>query len=265
MDTHTFFELLWQDYITITPQANAIQQLLLQTNSKVINDHVAFRTFGDTPIDCQSLQPLLVAMGYQLQDSYPFADKHLQASSYIHADSTVPKIFLSELERHKLSPAAQMILSRYCDQIPRPILTPAVFWSGRHWAMPTLNDYLTLQAESDYAAWLVVAGLRANHFTVNINQLESTDSLGEVLNCVEDAGFAINEAGGRIKGTPDCLLEQGATMADTLEVEFTNGEKHRVATGFYEFARRYQDANGVLYQGFVPANADKIFESTALK
>lgn len=265
MDTDTFFEQLWQDYIAITPQARAIQQLLLQTNSRVINDHVAFRTFADTPIDRQSLQPLIIAMGYRLQDNYSFDDKHLQASSYIHTEQTVPKIFLSELERDKLSTAAQTTLSRYCEQIPRLELTPAVFWSGRHWAMPVLDDYLSLQAESDYAAWLLVAGLRANHFTVSINQLVSTQSLAELLRRVEHAGFAINDSGGRIKGGPDCLLEQGATMADTLEVVFANGEKRRVATGFYEFARRYPDASGALYQGFIPANADKIFESTALK
>jgi hypothetical protein len=31
---------------------------------------------------------------------------------------------------------------------------------------------------------------------------------------------------------------------------------------YYEFARRYPIANGELYQGFIAASADKIFEST---
>ncbi len=50
-------------------------------------------------------------------------------------------------------------------------------------------------------------------------------------------------------------------MADKVPVMFTGGEQI-IPGGFYEFAKRYQMADGIYYQGFVAASADKIFEST---
>ncbi len=263
MNVQTFFTTLWQDYLAIAPQASAIRQLFLQTDAEVINDHVAFRTFAECPLDLAALQPVVLGMGYKVQDDYQFNEKKVCARSYIHPDPKVPKIFLSELERHKLSSTAQAILARYCAQIEVAQLTPAIFWSGRHWDMPSLQDYQALLAESEYAAWLVTIGLRVNHFTVSINHLTSSQDIHALLQRVEDAGFTINSSGGRVKGSPECLLEQGSTMAERMEVTFAGGEKHSVPTCFYEFAKRYPDASGELYQGFVSANADKIFESTA--
>lgn len=265
MDIKLFFDKLWQDYVAITPQAAAIRELFLLTDTHVVNDHVAFRTFSSTAIDREALEGVILSMGYQLQDHYAFVEKKLAASSYIHPDSEIPKIFLSELERHKLSAQAQAILTPYCEQITEPTLSPAVFWSGRHWSMPTLSDYQALKDESEYAAWLLVMGLRANHFTLCVNRLDSVDGIEQVLDRVEREGYVINSNGGRVKGSAVTGLEQGATMADSLAVRFAGGELHSVASGFYEFARRYRDKTGELYQGFVTANADKIFESTTVK
>ncbi|WP_245601069.1 DUF1338 domain-containing protein [Marinobacterium jannaschii] len=262
MQPKEFFSSLWQDYIEVTPQAEQIRQLFLQTDPQVINDHVAFRTFSDTPLCLAQLQPLILAMGYEIQADYNFEAKKLRAISFIHPDPTVPKVFISELERHKLSEQAQAILQPYCDQIEAKELEQSVFWSGRHWNMPSWEHYQTLLEESEYAAWLLVMGIRVNHFTVSVDLLESTDCIREVLQRVEDAGYAINEAGGRVKGVPADLLEQGSTMADRIDVTFAGGDSHSVASCFYEFAKRHADSDGQLYQGFIAANADKIFEST---
>ncbi len=54
-------------------------------------------------------------------------------------------------------------------------------------------------------------------------------------------------------------------MADRVEMEFAGGEKHVIPTCYYEFARRYPGPDGKLYEGFVAASADKIFESTNVK
>jgi len=35
-----------------------------------------------------------------------------------------------------------------------------------------------------------------------------------------------------------------------------------VPSCYYEFAKRYADKSGEIYQGFVTTSADKIFEST---
>lgn len=50
-------------------------------------------------------------------------------------------------------------------------------------------------------------------------------------------------------------------MANTVQVTFDDGSAE-VPGCFYEFARRYPDADGSLFQGFIAASADKIFEST---
>ena len=78
---------------------------------------------------------------------------------------------------------------------------------------------------------------------------------------LKDKGFELNTSGGEIKGNEDVCLKQSATMANIVDWEF-NGGKHPIRSCFYEFAERFAMDNGELYQGFVAASADKIFEST---
>jgi len=47
-----------------------------------------------------------------------------------------------------------------------------------------------------------------------------------------------------------------------MSLKFADGDRHEIPTCYYEFARRYRDREGALFQGFVTASADKIFEST---
>ena len=86
-------------------------------------------------------------------------------------------------------------------------------------------------------------------------------SLAQVNTLLKNEGFILNSSGGEIKGGPQVLLAQSSTMADKIEVEFSNGKK-LIPSCFYEFAQRYKMPTGELYQGFVTASADKIFEST---
>jgi len=263
MHATEFFSFLWNDYITMAPQAEKVRQIFQATEGVVINDHVAFRTFADTPMALDKLEPIILALGYTFQDDYDFAAKKLRARSYIHADSTQPKIFLSELLTPLLSDEARAIISKYTNQIPADVeMQPSLFWSGRHWAMPTLQEYRELLEESEYAGWLLAMGIRANHFTASINHMTSTQCIREVLDRVKAGGYAVNTVGGEVKGTPDVLLEQGSTLADQLSFVFGCGAQQEIPTCFYEFAKRYADARGEIYQGFIAANADKIFEST---
>ena len=76
--------------------------------------------------------------------------------------------------------------------------------------------------------------------------------------------YFLNTSGGEIKGTPEELLEQSSTMANEVEIKFKQGS-FKVLNSYYEFAKRYELPNGNLYQGFIAASADKIFESTDVK
>lgn len=60
---------------------------------------------------------------------------------------------------------------------------------------------------------------------------------------------------------PAELLEQSSTLADRIEVEFTEG-KFVIPACYYEFARRYEQQDGNLFSGFIADSADKIIEST---
>jgi hypothetical protein len=68
----------------------------------------------------------------------------------------------------------------------------------------------------------------------------------------------------RNKRNSRALLEQSSTLADLCMINF-NEEAKEIPSCYYEFALRYPMENGELYQGFIAASADKIFESTDVK
>jgi len=257
-----FFEALWADYTKLAPQARVIHDLFAARNPNLVNDHVAFRTFANSPLELERLEPLLLGLGYSVQGQYRFEQKRLRARSYMHPDAGVPKIFLSELLVNELSSGTQGLLAKYTDQIVVDTLDIGVFYSGRAWPMPSWTEYQALLNESEYAAWLLAIGLRANHFTISVNHLEQFRTVQQVVDAVKAAGFEINSVGGEIKGSPDLYLEQASTLADLQLVRFADGDEHEIATCFYEFALRYPQLDGALFQGFVEGNADKIFDST---
>jgi hypothetical protein len=260
MHRERFFEALWADFAIVAPQAFAIARKLEEHGERIENDHVAFRTFDLAPISLQALEPLVLGLGYSLLDEYRFEDKHLRARAYICEGS--PRLFLSELLCEELSGWAQALIHQLLAQVPPGFAaTPEVFWAGRPWAALRFADYERLSNESEYAGWLAALGLRPNHFTVSVNSLSKLCRVEEVLDFVEAAGYRINEAGGRVKGSREVLLEQGSTLADRVQVEFHEGPRI-IPTCYYEFALRHPDHAGRLYQGFVPSSADRIFEST---
>lgn len=266
MDLESFYASLWHSYIEVTPQAKAIHELFTSYGESVVNDHVAFRTLSNSPVDIGGLEPALFSLGYRADADYVFEAKKLLARSYIHDERTAPKVFLSELQRHRLSAQTRALLEDIVSQIPDDHgPDPSIFWRGLLWRTPEAHVYRRLLGESEYAAWLVTMGLRVNHFTISLNHLKRFNNLPEVIDLLKQNNFAINASGGAIKGSPQSLLEQAATMADEISFEFADGEIYRIPSCFYEFAKRYPSENGEIFQGFVTGNADKIFESTHAK
>ena len=262
MDINSFFQQLWDDYRTITPQAERIHALF-SAYGPVRNDHVAFRTLRYGPYGISELEPRLLSLGYVRDQNYHFPEKKLEAWSYTHRDAEQPLIFLSELLLDQLPANARdaLLAAVHTGEEALPPGAEA-FMAGRCWAPPPFDVYQALAKESEYAAWLLAWGFRANHFTVSINHLPRFASLQEVTEFLINEGFVLNTSGGVIKGSPDVLLEQASTLADIYTAEFANGERHGIPSCYYEFALRYPDKAGNLYQGFVAASADKIFEST---
>jgi len=255
---HTFFDELWQQYQGITPQATRIHHLFESEGERVENDHVAFRTFANSPIDLNSLEPILLDLGFSPFDEYSFSEKKLFAKSYVHSECQT-KVFLSELLWQQLSDDSQTIIARYIKQLdPNRAYG---FTDGRLWGMPTYEEYCRLASESEYAAWMSVWGLRANHFTIYVNQLNRYNELAKVVELLEKNGYSLNQQGGVIKGSEAVGLMQSSTLADRVEVLFSCGKKESIPSCYYEFAQRF-NVNGEIYRGFVTSSADKIFEST---
>ena len=256
------FDRIWQSYVSITPEALPIHNLFATENrDQIINDHIALRTFNCSPVSLQKIAAPFVELGYKATGEYQFPNRKLFARHFQHHDPKLPKVFISELLVEELSARAQQIIFGLIHQVDETTVAKKHFCcSGRPWSIDVAS-YNTLLAESEYAAWVAAHGYQANHFTLSLNYLELNQELSNVNKKIIDAGFKMNDIGGLIKGSPDELLEQSSTMAKNINVPFSDGEKC-IPGGFYEFAKRYPMTNGTLYQGFVAASADKIFDST---
>lgn len=262
MTAGELLDALWRDYVATTPQAERIQRLLRARGEVVLNDHVALRTYQLPGIGIDALAKPFEAVGWKLQpDRYRFEDKKLVARYWQHDEPGLPKVFISELCVSELSPGANQIIDGLVAQLPAGFgARPDLPWAGRPWRVRRA-EYESLLIESEYAAWVAAFGFRVNHFTVAVNALTTFPDLESLNAFLVDHGFTLNESGGVIKGTPAQCLEQSSTRADSIEVELA-GERLRIPSCYYEFARRYPLPSGELFQGFVPASADKIFEST---
>ena len=255
------FDRLWADYTAITPQAERIHDLLTARGESVVNDHVALRTWDLPGLEIEAVDRAFVAAGYQPAQSYEFPDKKLHAYHYEHAEPGRPKLFISALQVNELSSEAGTLIEQLAAQMERGAEAHPMFASsGRHWQLER-TTYQRLAAESEYAAWVAAFGLRANHFTVSVNHLTTFSGISELNDFLIDKGFKLNEAGGVIKGSRAELLEQSSTLADQIEIDVTGGSMS-VPSCYVEFARRYPGPDGVLFQGFVPSSANRIFEST---
>jgi hypothetical protein len=260
-DLDALLDALWRDYVAITPLAARVHALLAGRGERIVNDHVALRTFGLPGVGLDALARPFERLGWTPQDRYRFADKHLVARYWRHPDPSLPKVFISELCVDELPAAAAATVRGLAAQLPAGFgERPDLPWAGRPWRV-THAAYLALLEVSEYAAWVAAFGFRVNHFTVDVEHLRSVASLAELNAALQAAGFALNTAGGTIKGSPAERLEQSSTRAEEVEVAFDDGVA-AIPSCYYEFARRYRDADGARFEGFVPASANRLFEST---
>jgi hypothetical protein len=180
-------------------------------------------------------------------------------------DPKLPKVFISELKTELFSENFQSIVNKIDSQVDNAQVVQDLFVaSGRTWDL-NFEEYIQLLRESEYAAWTAAFGYRANHFTVSLNHLTTFFNLENLNEYLLENEFTMNESAGLIKGSPEQFLEQSSTMAAPVNMEFDHSI-HIIPGCFYEFAKRYpMPDSGKLYQGFIAASADKIFESTNSK
>ena len=254
-------DLLWQDYVITNPPAQSIYDLFMSKGEKVVNDHIAFRTFNHPKINVDVLGAVFIHLGYEEKDEYHFEKKKLYAKHFEHPDPEMPLIFISQLKTEEFDQNTQKTIQSLVDQIPADFtMDPSFVFQGRPWKLH-YTDYLKLKEVSEYAAWMSAFGFRVNHFTVSINHLKNFKGINAINQFLKDHGFELNASGGEVKGTPKDLLEQSSTIAYNKEIEFLDGN-HVIPACYYEFALRYPKSDGQLFRGFIAGSADKIFEST---
>lgn len=245
---------LWEDYAERTPQARAIHDELGAAGEVVVNDHIALRGFAGTRLGIEELAGPFVRAGWRFAGRYRFVEKQLDARHLAHPEPGRPKIFISELRVGECSLGLREVVAGLVGQLGAGLAI------GRPWQV-SFAEVEALRVESEYAAWVAAHGLRANHFTVLVNALRGFAGLEGLNAWLVERGFVLSAAGGVIKGSPEQGLEQSSTLADSVEVEFSDG-RHAVPGCYYEFARRHPGADGRLFDGFIEGSADRIFEST---
>lgn len=264
-----------------------VQHGIIGRESDIENDHIAFRTMGVPQLGIQSLEKIFLHCGYERRDPYHFAGKKLDAFWYSPPEPIYPRIFISELRVQDLSAEAQKIILRYTDQVRRdPVLELDLndglqvddFLHRSLWTTPSWRDYERLLEESEYAAWVIYNRYYLNHFTISVHNLPSPwNTIDRFNQFVESIGVQLNDAGGKIKTSPDGLLIQSSSVAQLVDAEFAEPDGstsiHTIAGSYVEFAERRPLPEFASIpdnelkrkhrrDGFEASNADKIFEST---
>jgi hypothetical protein len=279
---------LMSRYQQRVPDVLAIINTMIKDNiihqaAEIENDHIAFRTMSVPHLGIQSLEKIFLHYGYEKRDYYHFPEKKLDAYWYAPPLPQYPRIFISELRVKDLSPEVQQIITSYTSEVNSDPVdhldlddAGAVdqFLHSGLWRLPTWSDYQALAAQSEYAAWVIYNRYYLNHFTISVHNLkEGYDTIMQFNAFLERNGFVLNNAGGKIKTSPDGNLLQSSTVAEMIDATFANNEVHSISGSYVEFAERRvlpqfaqlpKDQIGRIHrrEGFEAGNADKIFEST---
>lgn len=276
-------------YLTRNPTAKAILDLTSSCEGDhVCYDHFAFRTFGVDGYGIDSMAKFFTDFGYIPRDELRFPAKKLKAlwfsppkMDFIDGGNGIngplPRIFISELLVDQMSSQSQEVIRKYIKTSGNGNQHAAIASAlgCLTWERPLYSDHQQLARESEYAAWTLVNGYALNHVTISIHRLKSRIRNIKSLNqFIEDHGFKLNSEGGILKVSPDSLLLQSSTVADSMSFLFADGVTESVPCSYIEFAERlvlpqYKNlANNEIKEfhrrdGFEVGNADKIFESTS--
>ena len=249
---------MWKTYTSLNPHIKEVLDLIeSKENSKIINDHIALRTFNHNRVNKNKLAEFFINSGYNFVENLHFEKKRLDASYYIHPDKKLPRIFISELRIQDFSSEFQSKINAIIDGVDEKKLSDPMFLTnGIPWGKISYLDYKKIQEESDYAAWVLSHGYIANHFTVSVTDCTFFKNLKQINLFLKQNGFEINSSGGEVKGSSKIGLEQSSIMAKNIRVKFSDGY-YEIPGCYYEFAFRY---NG--FDGFITNSANHIFEST---
>ena len=159
IEIRRIFEELWRDYVQLNPNVMKIHDLIEAEGGAIVNDHIAFRTFGVEGFRVDDLAQHFLALGYSYGEDYHFEAKKLKAKHLNAPNPMLPKVFISELMIEQCSKDLQAVVTALLDQVDKSnFLTPDFLWQGRRWNPISYEVYDALRQESEYAAWMYVFG-----------------------------------------------------------------------------------------------------------
>ncbi|GFP86152.1 hypothetical protein PHJA_000759000 [Phtheirospermum japonicum] len=273
-------------YLNRNPTAKAILELVssVDHDDRICYDHFAFRTFAVDGHGIDSMAKLFLDFGYVKREELRFPAKKLKAFWFSPpnvphiANGPLPRIFISELLVDQMSPEAQEIIRKYTKLSGNGNMHAALASAlgCLTWDKPSYSEFEQLAKESEYAAWTLVNGYALNHVTISAHRLKShLRNIRNLNQFIEENGFKLNSEGGILKVSPDGLLLQSSTVADSNSFEFAEGISESIPRSYIEFAERLvlpqfknlpEDKVEEFHRrdGFEVGNADKIFESTSM-
>uniref|UniRef100_A0A2N9EC49 2-oxoadipate dioxygenase/decarboxylase n=1 Tax=Fagus sylvatica TaxID=28930 RepID=A0A2N9EC49_FAGSY len=276
-------------YLNRNPTAKAILELVQSVDSDhICYDHLAFRTFGVNGYGIDSIAKFFLDFGYTQREELRFPAKKLKALWFSppsidlpgggsRVNGPLPRVFISELLVDQMSTQTQEIIRKYTELSGSGNKHAALASSlgSLTWGKPLYSEFQQLARESEYAAWTLVNGYALNHVTISTHRLNShLRNIKSLNQFIEDNGFKLNSEGGVLKVSPDGLLQQSSTVADSVSFQFSDGITESVPCSYIEFAERlvlpqYKNIPDREVKefhrrdGFEVGNADKIFESTS--
>ena len=293
--TKELLDRLWERYIKRVSYANKYVELVTQKGGRVVNDHIALRTFnthtGEQPEGIRAIKHILNCLEYKPAANYKFSKKKLTAVHFEHPDEMFPKIFVSQLEVEQLPDWAQKIINKTVKDTPyilsdnsiellqkvkedgelpteaaELLVADLVQYFRRPWRIPQKEDVLKINDVSQYAAWVLLHGNSVNHFTAFINHQNVAEwpDLETTCKGLEVAGVPMKE---HIEGEKGSKLQQSATKAVKEEVQVKGEygvEKIIWTYAYYELAQRSfeEKSSKKLFSGFLGEQAIHLFDMT---
>lgn len=287
---------LWEKYLGRVSYANTYADLVKEKGGKIVNDHIAFRTFnthtGEQPEGIRAIKHIIEALEYKPVEKYNFKKKKLSAIHFEHPDEMFPKIFVSQLEVGLLPEWAQNTIHQTVKDTPYLLSDEALEllqilklekqlnmeaaqflvddlanYFRRPWNVPFKEDVLKINDVSQYAAWTLLHGNSVNHFTayINFQEVNEWPDLETTCEGLKNAGVPMKET---IEGQKGSKLQQTATQAVKEEVDVRTDDGIEQITwtyAYYELAQRdFIDTGGELklFSGFLGDQATHLFDMT---
>ena len=288
------FDRLWIRYRSRVEHVVTYENIVREAQATFVNDHIALRTFAcQQPVTgIASIARVIQALGYRAAGAYDFAEKHLNAVHFQHANPDFPKLFVSELKVWELSQKSREIIERslvsHREALSHKTLAEIINLNGSDqeqwsnvmdlavrqfhelpWELPEKQDVQVINQESQYAAWVLVHGYNVNHFTalVNSHNVASLDDIEKTAAALRQVNVPMKT---EIEGERGSKLRQTATAAAVIDVDVRDQGQttHMPWTyAYFELAERGQiteadSGRRVRFEGFLGPQATHLFEMT---